>query len=52
MWINFFKEHIDAVSTNQSKILNKLHLIFFGEAWNVVYDIIEFYGNSTNGRII
>ena len=52
MWINLFKEPIDAVSTNQSKRLNKLHLIFFGEEWNVVYNIIEFYENSTYGRII
>jgi hypothetical protein len=52
MWINLFKEPIDAVSTNQSKRLNKLHLFFFGEEWNVVYNIIEFYGNSTYGRII
>ena len=31
MWINLIKEPIDAVSTNQSKRLNKLHLIFLAK---------------------
>ena len=31
MWINFFKEPIDVVSTNQSKRLNKSHLMFLAK---------------------
>ena len=51
MWINLFKEPIDEVSNNPSKRLNSLRQIFFGQVYNVVYDIIEFFANYMRGLI-
>jgi len=51
MWINLFKEPIDAVSTNPLVRLNKLRVLFFENEWNVVYDIIEFFAKTTRGVI-
>lgn len=43
MWINLFKEPIDAISTNSSKRLTILRQYFFTADWYIVYDIIEFF---------
>ncbi len=51
MWINLFKEPIDAVSTNQSVRLRALRVLFFENEWNVVYDIIEFFAKTTRGVV-
>jgi len=42
MWINLFKEPIDAVSTNQSKRLNKLHLIFLAKNGMLFMTLLNF----------
>jgi hypothetical protein len=49
MWINLFKEPIDAISTNSSKRLALLRQYFFTADWYIVYDIIEFYANNISG---
>ena len=44
MYINLFKEPIDAVSTNQSKRLNKLHLIFLAKNVMLFMTLLNFTG--------
>lgn len=46
LWFHFFKEPLDQLDQDWTKVLKQLRQYFFGSAWYEVYDFIEFVGDN------
>ncbi len=49
LWLNYFKQPLDSLSSDWHEVLPQLRDHFFDGEWYVVYDLIEFVANNYKG---